>query len=135
MVAGPNFGNDNIMKKKTESPMVAVIFKAFAILSGVMALWQFGKGLTQMSGDAMSDGQSAGIALSLAVVYLGSGLMLWWMGEVVELLGRIAKNGEAAGNDGRREKPSRDQMERMLGGGKKVTSRDDDTAGPPRYEL
>ena len=124
------------MKVKQDSPIVAVIFKAFAVLSVACAAWKFVKGLSILGSGVPTIGDPAGAALALAFSFLASGLMLWWMGEVIELLGRIARNGEPAGESRSREKPARAELEKMIGSGKGAARRsDDDFSNPPKYEL
>jgi len=82
-------------------------------------------------------GTQSAAAMGSAIRFIGGGFALWWMGEVIELLGRIARNGETATNDRRHvEKPSRAELEGMLGSGKPASHRNnEDNSSPPSYSL
>ncbi|RYD35741.1 MAG: hypothetical protein EOP87_06810 [Verrucomicrobiaceae bacterium] len=76
-----------------------------------------------------------GVPLGL---YLGVGAapLAWWMGAVLALLAKIARNGESAAEGRSKENPARAELEKMLGGGKAAGRRsDDDLSNPPNYNL
>ena len=87
-----------------EEPLVALIFKGCAILSGLFAGWHL---LNQFS-QVFSDNPAAGAAkaaqhFGLMMAYAGAGLSLWWMGEICGLLGRIARKLEEGNHAPSRE--------------------------------
>ena len=79
------------MRERSEEPWVALVFKAFAMLCGLIAGWH----LLMHFGQVVEDDAEKALAkaarhFALMLTFSGSGLSLWWMGEVCGLLGRIA---------------------------------------------
>lgn len=110
------------MKPNQEEPFVALFFKGLAIIMILIALC-----LLVMMG-------VPGVILGLYLV-LGAAPIAWWMGAVLALLAKIARNGEVAGEARSKEKPARAELERMLGGKASSRRSDDDLSSPPKYEL
>jgi hypothetical protein len=122
------------MKNNQDSPLVAVIFKGFAILGGVMALWQIGKFFVGTTNEnPLVQVAYSNAALTAASVHTAGSLTLWWMGEVIELLGKIAKNG--IGTATVKPKPGREELENLIGSPKPKGRQEDDYSSPPKYEL
>lgn len=96
------------MKAISDEPLVAVIFKALALIATLSGAYSFVQGM--MAGNPPADASSMQMAILAAergghflsaYVSAGAALSLWWMGSVLALLHCIAKAGEA-----RQEVPS-----------------------------
>ena len=117
---------------------MGLIFKAFALLSAVLAIWFFAKslldhvpaGMDQVPIEIRASAFTAN--LSTAFFFLASGLALWWMAEVVDLLSRIATN-TASDNRGRTTERALPRNEPAPQ--KRMVSPAQSAENPPRYEL
>lgn len=110
------------LNHKFEQPFIAIYFKALSVVCVTGALFAL----------LASGGLAASVYL---YVIFGCAPIMWWMGELVSLLARIASRPTASEPKGE-SKPSRAELEAMLGGpAKKRKDDDDDSGGVPKYTL
>ena len=90
------------MKTRSEEPLVAINLKGLAILSAVVAgavyLSMFRDGVPPDASPRLIAQAAADLATKQVVAFTltGAAIMMWWMGEIVSLLAKIAANGAAA---------------------------------------
>ena len=85
------------MKKQPEQsvPLVVLIFKALSVLTGVMGMWLLMEAFLADPSD-LAEELAAARKMWAGWGLIGSGLTIWWMAVVVELLARIS-GGPAGG--------------------------------------
>ena len=128
------------MKFNTEHFIITSIFRSLAILCGLMALWNFARSFASSHPDILSAGFDASrYYIVKGVSWLGSGLVLWWMGLVVGLLGRIAHNTAAAEVEisapAAAPAPVHRAMKSIISSQPSRLSKDDDPGIPPTFHL
>lgn len=125
---------------KSESfkePLFAIVLKALAIIFGIVSLL-VGVGIFMAKSPApdasaveiLAAANEARSTVNLTVTYGVAGAALWWMGEVIALLARIAANGGVVvppPRETERKKPVAPTVP-------KSKDRDDDS-GIPKYSL
>lgn len=110
------------MKTMSDEPLVAIVLKALAILAVVGAVASYAVVyLDDAPRDAegpaaLAAGLRVAAVLGRAYTLTGSAICLWWMGEIVALLARIAANGDP----GSAAKPTRRELEALLGDRKRA---------------
>jgi hypothetical protein len=87
------------MNTRSEEPLVAIILKGLSILSALGAAIVY---IAMFGHDVNPDARPQVIARAaaemaskqiMAFTLTGSAITLWWMGEIIALLARIAANG------------------------------------------
>jgi hypothetical protein len=119
---------------RSDEPLVAIILKGLSILSAVGAaisyIAMFGHDLPPEASAVVLARAAAEIAAKqiMAFTLTGAAISLWWMGEIIALLARIAANGakQAAPLSGSVVKPTPAPAKRMSM---------DDESDVPRYTL
>ncbi len=122
-------------KNRSEEPLVAIILKGLSILSMLGAVIFY---IAMFRHDVPPDAGAEAIlkavvelrlTQAMAFTFTGAAIALWWMGEIIALLARIAANGEKQGvaaRDGGTVKRGPEPVKRKLM---------DDGADVPRYTL
>lgn len=107
------------MKKQIEHPvpLVVLIFKALSVFAGLAGMWLLMEALLAEPSD-LAEEMAAARTRWAGWGLVGSGLTIWWMAVVVELLARIS--GGAAGEvgypaEGERQKKLADAAKRTFG--------------------
>lgn len=114
------------MKTYDGEPGIVVVLKVLAILGFFSAVVCVFSGLA-------NDGALAAASFVTAMSAAASGLMIWWMAEVVSLLGRIAGAGPSRLGNKAGNKPREKDLESMLY--QKPKGRQDEDTEVPKYQL
>ena len=117
---------------ETKKPAIIVIFRTISVFCVITFVFQVLSYLAEVP-DAEDMNISSKIIhesrLSLGMISLGASISLWWMGEVIALLTRIA-NGDKGQSF---QKPDKKDLGSMIGPARK--SMDTDDGEIPKYEL
>lgn len=124
---------------RSEEPLVAIILKGLSILSTLGAVLFY---IAMFRHDVPLDASAQTILTAAASVagdqvraytLTGTAIALWWMGEIIALLARIAANGSRQPEPLKSSSPQKRIAEPSSGTGSR--SRRDDEDEVPRYTL